>query len=136
MNQQPIDRIDEIAEKAGEKLRVAILELRDKINEAINVIVEDAQDAAEKTEKGRRAVLSIPATIKWDLDKMHVGLDASVTVKHKSEQEFQLDDPNQPPLPLDADGDKVSKNVADAVGKIIQTVRDAGATVTVGRRLE
>jgi len=133
----PIDRLDEIAAKVGARVPSLILDLRDQIMEAITAALEESQDAAETTQHGKRAVLSIPISVKWGLEDMSVAVEASVSVKTKAKATIELRDPNQPEL-IGDDGDdgEIPPKVKSAVGSIVDTLRDAGATVTVKRRLD
>jgi hypothetical protein len=125
MNPQPIDRLDEIAAKVGARVPALIIDLRDQIMEAITAATEESQDEAETTQHGKRAVLSIPISVKWDLSEMSVSVEASVSVKTKAKATIELSDPNQPEL-LDADGD------AKIEREFVRRVTEAGGTLTVG----
>ena len=126
MNSQPIDRLDEIAAKVGARVPALILDLRDQIMEAITAATEESQDEAETTQKEKRAVLSMPISVKWDLSEMSVSVEASVSVKTKAKATIELRDPSQPEL-LDADGDaRIGREFA-------KRVTEAGGTLTVSR---
>lgn len=130
------DLLDQIAVAAGKQVEVLILDMRDQINEAITACVEDAQDAAEKTEAGKRAVLTLPVSIKWDLDTRAVEVSLAVSIKRKATADIVLDDPAQPGL-FDGDGDEVGGSVKDAVRKIGKAVRDAGTlSISMGDAVE
>lgn len=129
MNSQPIDRLDEIAAKVGARVPALILDLRDQIMEAITAATEESQDEAETTQKEKRAVLSIPISVKWALSEMSVSVEASVSVKTKAKATIELSDPNQPRLPMDGDA-QIGREFA-------KRVTEAGGTLTVsGGRLE
>ena len=121
--------IDIIAAKVADHLPVLILGMRERIEASITDAVEAAQDDDAK------AILRIPVAIVWDIDARSFSLQASVSTRCKAKVDIALDDPDQTKLPLDGDGDEVPKNVRDAVGKIVGTLRDAGATVTAKRIL-
>lgn len=121
------DRIDEVAEIVESRIRGLFDEARDQILEAINAVVEDAQDAAENTEKGKEAVVSIPISVKWNLDRNAVKTELSVTVKRKFGVDDTLEDPAQPALP----GTEGAKGAKGAVRKLAQLVRDGKMTITV-----
>lgn len=141
---KPQDLLDSIADAAGREVAKLILELRDEINEAITACVENAQDEAERTTDAKRAVLTIPASIKWDLDTRAVQVSIAVSIKRKATADIVLDDPAQPNLPLtlvheedytedelrERDGDAMPKNVGNAVRRFAKAIRDGGATVT------
>lgn len=100
-----IDRIDELAHKAGELIPTLILDLEDKINDAIAALMEESQDAAEESGEGKPAVLSLPIAIKWNLETRKVEVVAGVSVRWKSKQTMELEDPLQPRLPgVDKEG--------------------------------
>ena len=144
---KPQDLLDSIADAAGKEITKLILGMRDEINEAITACVENAQDEAERTTDAKHAVLTLPVSIKWDLDTRAVQVSLAVAIKRKGVADIVLDDPAQQPLPLtdedretlakagrvlrDADGDAMPENVGNAVRKLAKAVRDANATVTV-----
>lgn len=143
---KPQDLLDSIADAAGKEVTKLILGMRDEINEAITACVENAQDEAERTTDAKHAVLTLPVSIKWDLDTRAVQVSLAVAIKRKGVADIVLDDPAQHPLPLtdedretlakagrvlrDADGDAMPENVGNAVRKFAKAIRDAGATVT------
>lgn len=143
---KPQDLLDSIAVAAGKEVAKLIIGMRDEITEAITACVENAQDEAERTTDAKHAVLTLPVSIKWDLDTRAVTVSLAVAIKRKATADIVLDDPNQQPLPLtdedrdtlanagrvlrDADGDAM-EIAANAVRKFAKAVRDAGATVTV-----
>jgi VIT1/CCC1 family predicted Fe2+/Mn2+ transporter len=137
MNSQPIDRLDEIAAEVGARVPSLILDLRDQIMEAITAATEESQDEAETTQKEKRAALSIPISVKWDLSEMSVSVEASVSVKTKAKATIELKDPNQPEL-IGDDGDEVEipLDAKNGIGKIMDNLRAEGVTVTVNRRLD
>lgn len=144
---KPKDLLDSIADAAGKEVTKLILGMRDEINEAITACVENAQDEAERTTDAKHAVLTLPVSIKWDLDTRAVQVSLAVAIKRKATADIVLDDPAQPNLPLtvvdeddaeetesdkaalasvlrDRDGDAIAEAGAKAI-------RNAGATVTV-----
>ena len=126
--------LDQIAQAAGKQVTQLFFEMRDQINEAITACVEDAQDEANQSKEGKHAVLSIPVSIKWDLDTRAVQVALSVAIKRKATADIVIDDPNQSTLPFrDADGDAVPESVAAGMRKIADTMREHGATMTVMR---
>ena len=149
---KPQDLLDSIADAAGREVAKLILGMRDEINEAITACVENAQDEAERTTDAKHAVLTLPVSIKWDLDTRAVQVSLAVAIKRKGVADIVLDDPAQQPLPLtdedrealakagrvlrDADGDAMPENVGNAVRKFAKAIRDAGATVTVATNPE
>lgn len=142
---KPQDLLDSIADAAGKEVTKLILGMRDEINEAITACVENAQDEAERTTDAKHAVLTLPVSIKWDLDTRAVQVSLAVAIKRKATADIVLDDPNQQPLPLtdedrdtlakagrvlrDADCDAMPESVGNAVRKFAKAVRDAGETV-------
>ena len=149
---KPQDLLDSIADAAGKEVTKLIIGMRDEINEAITACVENAQDEAERTTDAKHAVLTLPFSVKWDLDTRAVTVSLAVSIKHKASKDIVLDDPNQQPLPLtdedretpakagrvlrDADGDAMPETTANAVRKFAKAIRDAGATVTVATNTE
>ena len=130
------DRISELAALIADRIPALIEEARDQINEAINAAVEDAQER----ENGK-AVLSLAITAKWDLDGNAVVISMPVAVRRKFEVTAALEDPNQERLPFveaveDRDGDLMPTEASKAVRKIAQTLRAAGAKVTVNAALK
>jgi len=67
----------------------------EKINAAINAIVEQAQETEDS-----KSILTIGITAKWDLDGQSVVVSMPVNVRHKFSRTATMDDPNQPKLPL------------------------------------
>lgn len=129
------DRISELAALIADRIPALIEEARDQINEAINAAVEDAQER----ENGK-AVLSLAITAKWDLDGNAVVISMPVAVRRKFEVTAALEDPNQERLPFveaveDRDGDPMPTEASKAVRKLAQTLRAAGAKVTVNAAL-
>ena len=133
----PIDRLDEIASEVGKRVPSLILDLRDQIMEAITAATDESQDEAETTQQEKRAVLSIPISVKWDLSEMAVKVEASVSVKTKAKATIELTDPNQPEL-IGDDGDdgEIPPHAKAAVNSIVDALRAEGATVTTNRRLD
>lgn len=141
---KPQDLLDSIADAAGKEVTKLIVELRDEINEAINACVENAQDEAQRTTDAKHAVLTLPVSIKWDLDTRAVQVSLAVAIKRKATADIVIDDPNQANLPLtlvheedyteaelrDRDGDAMPEPAAKAARKLAKAIRDAGATVT------
>ena len=151
--------LDQIAVAAGKRVEELILDLREQINEAITATIEDAVDEGHKTKEGKRAVLTIPASIKWDLDTRAVQVSLAVAIKHKASKDIVFDDPNQKNLPLtvvdeddaeetesdkaalasilrDRDGDAMPDVGARVMRRLAKAVRDAGATVTAATNPE
>lgn len=147
---KPQDLLDSIADAAGREVAKLILGMRDEINEAITACVENAQDEAERTTDAKHAVLTLPVSIKWDLDTRAVQVSLAVAIKRKATADIVLDDPSQPNLPLtvvheedytedelrDRDGDAMPQTAAKAARKLVKAIRDAGATVTVATNTE
>lgn len=123
------DRIEQIAEAAREHVPTLILGMREEIERAIT----NALDAAR--EDDAKAVLRIPVAITWDIDSWGVKIAATVSHRVKSEVTVQLDDPDQPRLPLDGDEGEIPPKAKSAVDGIVDTLRADGVTVTANRRL-
>jgi hypothetical protein len=156
---KPQDLLDSIADAAGKEVSNLIIGMRDKINEAITACVDNAQDEAERTTDAKRAVLTLPVSIKWDLDTRAVQVSLAVAVRHKVTADIVLDDPAQPNLPLtvvdeddaeetasdkaalasiirNAENNATSAAGAKAARKLAKAIREAGATVTVATSTE
>ena len=104
---KPQDLLDSIADAAGREVTKLILGMRDEINDAINACVENAQDEAERATDAKHAVLTLPVSIKWDLDTRAVQVSLAVAVRHKATADIVLDDPAQQALQLnDTEGDR------------------------------
>ena len=141
---KPQDLLDSIADAAGKEVTELIIELRDEINEAITACVENAQDEAQRTTDAKHAVLTLPVSIKWDLDTRAVQVSLAVAIKRKATADIIIEDPAQTNLPLtlvheedyteaelrDRDGDAMPDAGAKAVRKLAKAIRDGGATVT------
>lgn len=89
------DRIQQLADRARDHIPKLLLDMRDRIENAIT----DALDAAR--EDDTKATLRIPVTITWDLDSVEARFAATVSTRFKSEVTVQLDDPGQAKLPLE-----------------------------------
>ena len=94
-----VDRIDELKRLICEQVPVLIDEARDNITEAINAVMEEAQEKEDG-----KAVYSLAITAKWDLDGSAVVVSMPVNVRRKYEVTAMMDDPNQPSLPLSEEG--------------------------------
>ena len=88
-------RIDDLAAKVAESIPGLFAEATDQITEAINSVMETAQE-----NDGAKAILTLPISVKWDLDGTAVIVSLGVNVKRKYEQIKNLDDPDQPKLGL------------------------------------
>lgn len=134
---KPQDLLDSIADAAGNEVAKLILGMRDEINEAITACVENAQDEADRTTDAKHAVLTLPVSIKWDLDTRAVQVSLAVSIKRKATADIVLDDPAQPKLALIQNGeDEMPAEVGNAVRRFAKAIRDAGATVTVATNTE
>lgn len=95
-----VDRIAQIAEHLGKVAPALIMDLHDQITQAINALVEESQDAAnEEPPRTVKPVITIPISVKWDINRTTVEVKASVSTKTTAEASIELDDPNQPKLP-------------------------------------
>lgn len=103
------DRISELSRIICAEVPVLIEEARDQINNAINAIVEQAQETEES-----KSVLTIGITAKWDLDGQSVVVSMPVNVRHKFTRTASMDDPQQQTLPLDP----VRQEALDAVEEV------------------
>ena len=88
-------RIDDLAAKVAVSIPGLFAEAADQITECINSVMETAQD-----NDGAKAILTLPISVKWDLDGTAVIVSLGVNVKRKYEQIKNLDDPDQPKLGL------------------------------------
>ena len=103
------DRILELSRIICAEVPALIEEARDQINDAINAIVEQAQETEDA-----KSVLTIGITAKWDLDGQSVVVSMPVNVRHKFSRTASMDDPQQPVLPLDP----VRQQAMDAVEQV------------------
>ena len=103
------DRISELSRIICAEVPTLIEEARDQINDAINAIVEQAQETEDA-----KSVLTIGITAKWDLDGQSVVVSMPVNVRHKFTRTASMDDPQQPSLPLDP----VRQEAMDAVEQV------------------
>lgn len=93
-------RIDDLARLVAEKIPALFAEATDQINAAINSVMESAQEKEDG-----KAILTLPISVKWDLDGTAVIVSLGVNVKSKFEASANLEDPKQPRLPLDGEED-------------------------------
>jgi hypothetical protein len=103
------DRIAELSRIICAEVPILIEEARDQINDAINAIVEQAQETEDA-----KSILTIGITAKWDLDGQSVVVSMPVNVRHKFTRTASMDDPQQPSLPLDP----VRQEALDAVESV------------------
>jgi hypothetical protein len=116
------DRIGELATLIAARVPVLIDEARDQINEAITAAMEAAQ---EKEDGDGKAVLSLAITAKWDLDGNTVAISMPVNVRRKFECVANLEDPNQPALPMG------EPEVTKTARKLAAELKANNATMTV-----
>lgn len=109
----PQSIIESVAREVERRAPAAILELEEKIQEAINVMLEENQGQDEP----KPVVVSIPIAVKWNIDEGSVEITTSVSVKHRVKDSVKLKDPNQPEL-LDGDGDPLPEAVAKPLRKL------------------
>lgn len=109
--------LDRVAEEVRKRAPVAILDLRDNIQEAINVCLEENKDAEEP----KAVVVSIPIGVKWNVTEGTVEITTSVSVKHRIRDQITLEDPNQPPL-VDRDGQPLAPSIEKPLRKIRNAV--------------
>jgi vacuolar-type H+-ATPase subunit F/Vma7 len=105
--------IESVANEVRKRAPAAIIELEDKIQEAINVILEENQGQEEP----KPVVVSIPISVKWNIDEGSVEITTSVSVKHRVKDSIKLQDPNQPEL-VDRDGNPLPQSVAKPLRQI------------------
>ena len=103
------DRISGLSRIICAEVPALIEDARDQINDAINAIVEQAQETEDA-----KSVLTIGITAKWDLDGQSVVVSMPVNVRHKFSRTASMDDPQQPSLPLD----RVRQEALDAVEQV------------------
>lgn len=105
--------LESVANEVRKRAPAAIVELEDKIQEAINVILEENQGQEEP----KPVVVSIPISVKWNIDEGSVEITTSVSVKHRVKDSIKLQDPNQPEL-VDRDGNPLPQSVAKPLRQI------------------
>lgn len=88
------DRIAELSRIICAEVPILIEEARDQINDAINAIVEQAQETDDS-----KSIITLSFAAKWDLDGLNVVVSMPVNVRHKFSRTATMDDPNQPTLP-------------------------------------
>lgn len=93
------DRIAELSRIICAEVPILIEEARDQINDAINAIVEQAQETEDS-----KPIITLSFAAKWDLDGLNVVVSMPVNVRHKFSRTATMDDPNQPKLLLTEDG--------------------------------
>lgn len=118
--------IESVAREVERRAPAAILELEDKIQEAINVMLEENQGQEEP----KPVVVSIPIAVKWNIDEGSVEITTSVSVKHRVKDSVKLDDPNQPEL-LDRDGDPLPSSVEKPLRKLAKAIKEGRMSVKV-----
>lgn len=91
------DRIDALASIVASRIPTLFCEARDTILESINAAMEEAQ------EQEKEATLSLSISVKWPLNSTAVIVSMPVNVRRRYEQSANLDDPNQPQLPMGGD---------------------------------
>lgn len=129
---EDINRIEELAALIQAEVPRLIGEATDAINESINVALEEAQEA----ESDAPAKLRLAITATWNLDTNTVEVSMPVAVKRKFTRTVKLPDHNQEDLPFpDADGIPMSDDAARSMKKFAETLRAAGAKVTVNAKL-
>lgn len=120
----PQSIIESVAREVERRAPAAILELEEKIQEAINVMLEENQGQDEP----KPVVVSIPIAVKWNIDEGSVEITTSVSVKHRVKDSVKLADPSQPDL-LNGDGDPLPEAVAKPLRKLRSAIAKGGATV-------
>ena len=93
------DRIDALAAVIASRIPPLIAEARETILESINAAMEEAQ------EQDKEATLSLSISVKWPLNGTAVVVSMPVNVRRRYEQSANLDDPNQPQLPMGGDNE-------------------------------
>ena len=115
------DRIAEFSRIICAEVPILIEEARDQINDAINAIVEQAQETEDS-----KSILTIGITAKWDLDGSNVVVSMPVNVRHKFSRTATMDDPNHPKLPLVESEDWGKTNIG---GESV-TITTGGGSIT------
>lgn len=90
------DRIAELASGVAALIPTIFQEGRDSITEAVTAAVEASQNDPDGK---KEAVVSLPITVKWNLDGGGYGVALAVNVRRKYESTGTLTDPKQPALP-------------------------------------
>lgn len=115
------ERITQLADHVRDQIKKLIEEAGPSIIEAIDV-------ARESVEEDKELVVSVPVSVKWNLDTNKIEVSVSVAVKHKFTHEGTLDDPAQIPL-IDRDGNTLPETVSKPLQRLDRTLREAGAKV-------
>ena len=124
-----MDLIEQVAEEVRKRAPIAICDLRDNIQEAINAILEDNQGSDEP----KPTIVSIPIGVKWNVDEGSVEITTSVSVKHRVKDLIKLEDPNQMPL-TDRDGNPLPDSVAKPLQQLDRVLKESGAKANVKLR--
>lgn len=98
------ERIEQIAEIAAENLKELIMESEEQILEAIKHAAEEAQIKSEETGRDVPLKLALGHKISIDLGSNELTNTLSWSVPYKNWMTTTLQDPNQPELPMDEDG--------------------------------
>jgi hypothetical protein len=128
-----INRIDQIAQHLAGVVPALVRDLHDKITQAITAVIEDSQDAAmEDPPRTVKPVLTIPISVKWNLDGLTVEVTASVSTKTTAEASIDLEDPNQPGLPGLDDSAATPDAVSNFARHLAQVSGADSVTVSAG----
>lgn len=103
---------------------------RDDIRTAIDVAVEDAQDKAAESENPVPAKLNLSIAIKWNLDARKVDFQMPVTIKRTAKVAKDLDDPDQPQLPM-GDPDGAPVRVTEGMRRLASEIKAGNVTIKV-----
>lgn len=122
----PKNIIESVANEVKLSAPAAILDLEDKIQEAINVMLEENQGQEEP----KAVVVTIPISVKWNIDEGSVEITTSVSVKHKVKDTVKLDDPNQTDL-IDRDGDPLPPSVEKPIRRLAKAIKNGDLKFTV-----
>ena len=134
---EEINRLEQLAALIQAEVPRLIGEATDSINEAINVALEEKQEA----ESDAPAKLKLSITATWNLDTNDVEVSIPVAVKRKFSRTTKLPDHNQEELPFvsaeeDRDGDPIPPKMGKAVGIMVQRLKAQGLKVMENHTLK
>ena len=118
------ERIRQLADHVRDHAPKLIQEAETSILEAIEVARENQED------EEKELILSIPISVRWNLDSNKIEVSVAVAVKHKYTHQGRLADPNQPEL-LDGEGKPLPEKFSKALGQIDSALKSHGAKMDV-----
>ena len=82
-------RIQQLSDHVVSKLGGLIAEAEGDILTAIDAVVQNAND------EEKEPILTVPISVKWNMDTNNIEVSVRVSVKHKFTSEASLEDPKQ-----------------------------------------